>query len=455
MGGATASYATVPPNIVATYNGTGDEQCLAPLGAIEPFAIQLNITSQNGFFFDGNASLLFAGGFESFAVFNGQVDDQGIISMGVFQGNDSSGTFSGTAAGDTISIQYLGADFLPGCSSFQGSFTVVLDAIGLLTPSNIAQAVALLREGQREIAQAYNAHVTTVLNQLLTQAPAETGVSQLGNGLMFQSGQSAGDGYDYPWGIWGTVQYSEFEDDFFATAFDGERVTVIGGVDVSPWNNVVFGVALAYEDADTDTTFNGGESEIDGITVLPYMGALLPDFGLNFDLTFDMGIGYGSLEIDQFRTVAGTRITSKVDVDRHFVISHLNGFKEFGNFLVSGRVGVIIARDDHEGFTESDGTVVADRQFDLGQFRIGGDVAYSWGSFEPFVSALYEYDYNHEDLVVVGPLQAPNDSDDVALGLGLRWYGDNNLTASLEYNTIIGREDFDSDSIQFFLRADF
>ena len=75
---------------------------------------------------------------------------------------------------------------------------------------------------------------------------------------MFQSelGQSAGDGFDFPVGVWGSLQYSAFEDDFRATAYDADKFGAYAGMDVSPWDNMVFGVAFGYDRTELDTTFN-------------------------------------------------------------------------------------------------------------------------------------------------------------------------------------------------------
>ena len=114
-----------------------------------------------------------------------------------------------------------------------------------------------------------------------------------------------------------------------------------------------------------------------------------------------------------------------------------------------------MARDTHGAFTESDGTSVGERQFNFGQFRIGGELAYGWDAWEPFVSALYQYDFEREDLVVAGAAQPANDNDDVNLGVGIRYFGTGGINGSLEYTTIVGREDFEADTITFSVRAEF
>ena len=133
--------------------------------------------------------------------------------------------------------------------------------------------------------------------------------------------QSAGDGFAYPFGLWAAYSHSDYEDDFIGAAarsdFEADSDAVFLGIDVSPWDNYVFGVALGFDQTDIDTTFNAGEQDIDSYSILPYMSGYISDpLGVDFDLSFDMVVGWSDVEIDQFRTLAGTRITSSTDATR-------------------------------------------------------------------------------------------------------------------------------------------
>lgn len=85
--------------------------------------------------------------------------------------------------------------------------------------------------------------------------------------------QSAGDGFEYPWGVWVSYSHSRFEDEFAASAFDADSNAVFLGADFSPWDNYYFGVAVGYSTIDIDLTFNGGQSDVDTFSILPYLGS--------------------------------------------------------------------------------------------------------------------------------------------------------------------------------------
>jgi len=344
---------------------------------------------------------------------------------------------------------------------------VTSGAVSGTSPSSAGTQDAQLSEIARRLGYLFSGRTQTALDKYKNfyQPQYNTTLGQTngfevtpGAGGLTISGQSAGEDFGYPWGVWASYQHTDFSDDFAGTAFDADTDIVFAGLDFSPWENMVAGVALGYENTDTDTTFNRGGQDIDGFSIVPYFGALISDdVGVDFDLSVDFSLGYTNIDIDQFRTIPGTttRVTSSTDSDRLFFSGNLNANQSFGNLYVGGNLGFLIARDELDGFTESDGTVVPDRSSQLGRWSIGANAAYAWDAFEPFVNAIYEVDYESEKLrTAVGP-QPANDVNDVVLGAGLRWFSRNGVTASFEWNSVLDRTDFDSDTYTFQIRADF
>ena len=265
---------------------------------------------------------------------------------------------------------------------------------------------------------------------------------------MNMTGMNAGDNA-YLMGAWASYSYTDFENNFIATAFDGTRHGGLGGVDISPWDSVLLGLAVGYEDNNIDTDFNRGEQETDGFTIAPYFGYVFTD-----TWSVDFSFGYSSLDTDQFRTLPGTttRVTSSPDHDRWFGMLNLNGLTVYGNWIIGGKIGLLYASDTQDAFIESDGTTVAEFESELGQWNIGADVAYSFEQFEPFARVQYENDFSQTVIEVIGSPQPSLDDDDVLLGFGVRYFGMNNLTGNLEFTTRQGREDYDEYDITATLR---
>ena len=351
----------------------------------------------------------------------------------------------GTCIGGNFQADFSG-DLDPG-SAPQGA-----DTAGSSSSSHDQQTRDSIREKGEIIADVFYAFLAGAFSEESTQTSA---LLPMTNGLRYQS-RAAGDGFDYAWGLWGTYSHTDSEDDFATTAFDSNSNSILGGMDFQPWDNIVVGVALGYDQTDMKTGFNLGEEDLQTFSVIPYFGILLTDYvDVGFDLSADGSIGFSFVDIDQFRTTGGARVSSSTDANHYFFSGNLTAGQSFGGWYLSATSGILVAREDTDGFTESDGTVIADRKTDFGQINVGGRAAYQWGSFEPFASVTYNYEYNREDVTVaVGP-QPENDSSNVDLGLGLRWYSDSGITASFEWSGNFARENYDSDTYMFTLRGDF
>lgn len=265
------------------------------------------------------------------------------------------------------------------------------------------------------------------------------------------TGLNAGEGMAMPMGAWFNYSYSDFDDDFAATAFDATRHSFLGGVDFNPFQPILAGIAFGYETADFDTAFNGGEQETDGWTISPYLAASLSD-----TFSVDVVMGYSDMDTNQFRSVGATRVTSSFGADRWFFGGNINAVKPWGNWFFTGSVGWIWAREYQDEFVESNGNTVAERKIKLGNWHVGGEAAYSWGNWEPWASATYGRDYQFTEIQIAGAAQQPaNDRDDILLGLGLRYYHPMGISASLGWNKRVDRTNYDEDTINFLMRMDF
>ena len=249
-------------------------------------------------------------------------------------------------------------------------------------------------------------------------------------------------------GLWGSYAYSDFDNDFSRTKYDGDRNMFFVGADFTPRDNMVLGLAIGYEDTSIDTDFNLGQLDADGWTIAPYFGMILND-----TWSLDINAGWSDIDTDQDRS-SGT-ITSDYNTDRWFVSANVSGYTQVNNWSLSGRTGLMNAESEDDSFTESNGTVVNSRATLLTQFSLGGEAAYPMGDFEPYVTATYNYDLHATETVLTAGVQPSNDDDDVLLGLGFRYFKDDNLSMSAQYDTRQGRSDFDEDTFSFNVRWDF
>ncbi len=300
-----------------------------------------------------------------------------------------------------------------------------------------------------------NAEMGNVSGWFGSDSQSNSGTTGLaGNGMRY-TGMAAGDGFAFPYAVWGNFSYTDSSSDFSTTAFDSSRYNVFVGADFSPREGLVMGLALGYEDNEIDTFFNAGQMDVDGYTVVPYVAVQVGD-----QSSFDLAFGYSDLDTSQFRLAGGVpggaRINSKVGSERYFVSGNFITFRDFGEWHVTGQIGALWAKDQHDAFTESNGTANARSSFKLGQAKVGAEVARAWGAFEPYASATLEYDFTRSALPFAAGVARPKyDPTDVLIGLGVRYFADNGLSGSIGYSRVFGRENYDESALQLLIRAEF
>lgn len=283
------------------------------------------------------------------------------------------------------------------------------------------------------------------------------------------TGLAAGDGMGSVFAMWGSYAYNDFESDFTSAGvplgYDADSHNALGGIDRLFQGRYLLGLAFGYNAMDTDTRFNGGNQDTDSYTVAPYAAVLLSDI-----FSIDIAGGYSWLDYDQSRLspVDGTSIGASFDADRWFVATNLNAIMVVDKFVFGAKVGYLHTDEEQDAYAEAGsaasvaGGVVrtlGQRDIDLSQVVVGGEIGYLAGAFEPFFTAEYRNDISRDDGTAAGGLPGgfntvqPDDDDEVQLGVGFRYYTAWGVTSTFEYQRVEGRSQFDSDLFMFTLRA--
>ncbi len=442
-----------PPNVVGTFSGTltGDRDACFTTPSPTSNSVTLVVTSQNSGNFSGTFTV---SGLTNGGNLNGTVNTAGAFSA-TFSGPNIAGfSVNGTFSGSSLVIAPLGLnveDLSMNCFELGGSLNFTGGSVidPLIAPGTELKDAATVRNEVLSLILPVQNHILTRLLRL------GAGVRPNSNGVLLEmdSGLNAGDSvWSENVGVWLNYTFSDLENDFSRTVFDADRHNVMAGVDISPWKDTIVGVALGYEIVDTDTTFNGGNLETDGYSIVPYMGMLLSD-----TWSVDANFGYSSLENEQFRIAPGTgaRVTSSPDTDRWFVSGNLNGVQYRSNWILGTRLGLLWAENTTDGFTESNGTLIAERETSFAQWRIGGNIAYQFHSFEPYIDATYEREIFVDDVILTPGLQPANDHDDILFTTGVRFFSDNGMSGNILYSTVFLREDYEEDTFSATFRMDF
>jgi hypothetical protein len=454
---ALASY----PDITGTWSGaiTGNDfSCSNPIDN-GPFSETLDIVFSNQDPASGTFDFVLTG-----------VEDDGEVTTesgsGAFSSTnsiqftlteaDGSGTDTTTvnATGldtGTASLNFSGSNLGTDNCYWTGNGTVTRASIGSIVnpaaaPSNaVTSSAATLTQVVTVTTSALASRVQSALNG------SRGGPRRVAQGFMMETptGMAAGETFNNI-GMWGSYAYSSFENDFSRTKYDGRRYMFFGGVDFAPQDNMVLGVSVGYEDTDIDTDFNLGKLNSDGWTIAPYFGMILND-----TWNADISAGYSAVDTDQQRSLGA--ITSKVDTTRWFASGNINGFTQVNNWLLTARAGLLRAESKDDGFTEvgAGGLTVGSSETKLTQFNIGAEVAYAMGNFEPYFSASYHNDLSATKTVLTAGAQPSNDKDDFLLGVGFRYFNDDNLSISAQWDTRLGRADIDESSFNVNARWNF
>ncbi|MEJ2094020.1 MAG: autotransporter outer membrane beta-barrel domain-containing protein, partial [Gammaproteobacteria bacterium] len=361
------------------------------------------------------------------------------VTMSISQSGTFTATGVGSESGGTLNL-----DFVTGA----GNLNIQANSTGdSITPSSVLTTPDLLNTQITNMTSTLGGRIDDVLRGFYSAF----NLTSSGALYSIDSGLNAGD-KTFKVGAWASYSYTDFENEFTLTAFEGKRHGGLIGIDIIPWENSVWGIAGGYEKNDIETGFNRGEQDTDGYSVVSYFGALLTN-----TWSVDLSAGYTWLKTDQFRTdpLTNNRVSSSPDADRWFGAFNLNGLWIIDNWILGANAGALYARNTEDSFIESDGTLISSRVTRLSQVNAGGNVAYSFGNFEPFVRGSYEYDVNATDIGVVGPVQPSFDDDNFLVGAGIRYFNNRGLSGSIEYYTRLDREDYKEENLVIMLRGEF
>jgi len=222
------------------------------------------------------------------------------------------------------------------------------------------------------------------------------------------------------------------------------------------------GIAAGMEDQDFTTTFNNGTIDGDGFMVSPYVS-----FNLNKAFSVDAAIGWANMDYDTTRkdAITSEKFTGSTDGDRFFYSAVLNYNKlkkvKRGQLRLGLNAGINHSEEDKDAYTETGTTgqtvAVAASDTDVTQAKVGAEVGFLFKKVEPFVNGTWEWDTSKSDAPKVGAAQTQPTEDDSGyrLGGGLNVFLGRRATATIMYDAVYGRSDYEEHSGTARLRLDF
>jgi len=258
----------------------------------------------------------------------------------------------------------------------------------------------------------------------VAKAPGGRVVAAKGGPLVALGTGTAAGGGDNKVGIWANGSWTRVVGSKTAAKFDGSIWTAMIGADYMFDKNFIGGLALGYENAEYDTSFNNGNTDSTGYTVAPYFIAHIND---TFSVDFNVGYSRVDYDLDRIDPIGNfNKITGGTDSNRWFGALNLNGDWEFDSLALGANIGTLYAREDRDAFTESDTTTIDSDNIDVGRINAGFRLGYLIENVvEPYISALVEYDYANEK-------SAYDDRVGVVLGAGFNVFAGEHFSANIE-----------------------
>ena len=244
------------------------------------------------------------------------------------------------------------------------------------------------------------------------------------------------------WNVWGAYSHTNVGFDYAPLSSAGRVNIYLAGIDYTFSNNIVFGVATAFDHNSTDLNFSGGKLDGSGYTVSPYLGMLI-----NKNLAFDATIGFGRTDID----TSVTGVTGSTHSDRTLGALGLTYRQAFGDWTLTGRGALLGVHSKLGSNTLSNGTFVPDSSANLSQVRLTGQAAYTYKQITPYLSISYINDLKHPEQAPILGVPASNDRDGWLPAIGVRFRAENMLYGSVQYSSERGRSQIRNDMFLFSL----
>jgi hypothetical protein len=348
------------------------------------------------------------------------------------------------------------------------AFTLILPSQEQLSPSNTITDPLTLEAQVQPIATAIRSQLFSHRRPKRAARVAQTGrllaanvhastrldVDYLAAADSPGGGSGSGGGGDSE-SLWISGTTNSLENDFSRTAFYGTNQNLLVGFDITRSDKYVLGLSVGHEASNFVTKFNAGNERTRGFNLNPYFAYLLSD-----TWSLDMILGYGEFDTRQSRTM-GTAlpfVTVPVDSEfsstRGFFSANLTNVSAWGDWKLTGSLGMLASKRKQDAYVESIGTAVAETSSDtVEQWNLLGEAAYGGGNSETFFGAAYEKTRDPRKIEFAAGEQPANDPDSVLLTAGWRHFG-KGLTANFVFSKRVAQDQFDEYGFSMLLRVD-
>jgi outer membrane autotransporter protein len=222
-------------------------------------------------------------------------------------------------------------------------------------------------------------------------------------------------------GVWVDASGSYISNDAAGKAYEGGGPTFLSGIDATIDNAWVVGFSAGYNRADLNVNVFDGNRVTEGAILGPYVSYVVNDH-----VTVDASFTYTRLATD-FTTGPTNPVRGSFNSNRFAGAANVNYFDVLGPVSIVGSIGYAYAYEHADRFLDSVARAFGTSVDRYGAVKLGLELSYPMGAFEPYLPLGYEYD-------TTTPQDGAGRSA-VLLGVGLRYTLSDTLKAGLVATT--------------------
>ena len=224
-----------------------------------------------------------------------------------------------------------------------------------------------------------------------------------GNGSMVTKAPPPAAAPSRDWLAWIDFRGTDFDRSTFGSDLKGEQINTVAGLTRKLSPDLLVGVLAGYEHFDYSSQAFNGVLKGDGWTTGTYLG-----WRLTQQIRFDAAAAWSDIFVNDAAGTASGNFTGH----RWLTTGGVTGTYGWQSFVLEPSARIYALWEHENSYTDSLGTLQADRNFETGRASGGMKVSYpfSWSSavnLAPYVGLYGDYYFSRDDALAAGLTTVP------------------------------------------------
>ena len=343
--------------------------------------------------------------------------------------------------------------------------TVIMTSVGGVKPVSASPQESQIK---KQITDDITRQISRAVRAQVKKAARKSGVESAKTDQTLRKSVIVGTDNDFfsdiAIGVWGNPSYTNTDISAVDTETDTDTFVGIIGGDALFGSKLLAGVALSGATASSETefplvggTFTDSDTDVDTVAVSPYLAFIItPNF------TIDGSLSFLFLETDTKSVTRGTGavlLDSTQDSEVRSASVNISYFDNIDKMEIAGVVGWSRSITETDETTPTVGAVIDSSGSDRTLMTVGAEVGYPVAPFFTYIGGTWEHSFN--DPTSTGTIGGPSageinfDHSFFGLYFGIDYTPTDQITGTLEFNTVFDRADTDIYGVMLNVRYDF